>query len=226
MRKNFLRYWASAGALLILMGTTSRAQNDEEFLKADFEAYGKRLIEAAEKEKRLCRGRPHESDPPQPKMSENLGEPPNDWASVRIKYTRSMPNYTVEISGNGDVTWIGRANVHVRGIQRSRISQESVRDLYESFVSAGYFSMGEIYCTNVIPHQTTTTSIEYDGRMKEVINLGTGPDELRYLERKIDEVAGILKWMAVPVPPDPQFQWLLRQRCAEKSIDDQFCKNL
>jgi hypothetical protein len=140
MGKRFLRYWAAAGALLILTPSAANAESDEETRKAAFEAFKGRLVRTAEKETRLCYPQPEDSDPPRPKISDNLGEPPKDWSSVRIA--------------------------------------------------------------------------------------GTGPDELRYLEAKIDEVAGTLKWIAVPDPPDPQFQWLLRRRCAEKSIDEQFCKGL
>jgi hypothetical protein len=233
MRKNFLRYWAGVGALLILTPSAAQTPIDKEMadLKRGIEARN-RLIERAEKESRLCSwGQLKDSDPPRPKISENLGEPPNDWSSVRIRLTRSMclgtcPDYTVEISGTGDVTYDGGAYVRVSGVQRSKISPESVRDLYESFVRAGFFSMPEIYCMRITDLSTTTTSIEYDGRIKEVINHHTGPAELRYLEAKIDDVAGTIKWVPVPVPPDPQWQPLLRQRCEEKSIDEQFCKNL
>jgi hypothetical protein len=230
MSKSLLRYGAGVGALLILAASLAHAKSDEETVKAFFEASSNRAIEAAEKESRLCNwGRL--KDPPRPNISENLGEPPNDWSSVRIRLTRSMcfgtcPDYTVEISGSGDVTYIGGAYVRVSGVQRSKISPESVRDLYESFVRAGFFSMAEICCMRVTDLSTTTTSIEYDGRTKEVINHHTGPAELRYLEAKIDDVAGTIKWVPVPVPPDPQWQPLLRQRCEEESIDEQFCKNL
>jgi hypothetical protein len=217
--------------LLVLTTSTSHAQSDEEILNAALNASRERDIRAAEKEIRLCRPHPEDSDPPRPNTSGNLGEPPNDWSSLRIRLYRSMcfgtcPSYTVEISGNGDVTYVGGPHVRVAGVQRSKISQESVRDLYESFVRVGYFSMREIYCMRVTDLSTSTTSIEYDGRMKEVINYNTGPDELRYLEQKIDDVAGTLKWVPVPVPSNPQLQPLLRQRCAEKSIDEQFCKGL
>jgi hypothetical protein len=231
MRKSFLRYWAGVGALLTLTATTSRAQNDEEILKAEFEASRKSAIEASEKEIRLCWGQPKDSDPPQPKISENPGEPPNDWSSVRIRLSRSgcfgsCPNYTVEITGNGDVTYVGWAFVRVPGVQRSKISPESVRDLYESFVRFGYFSMPEVYCMKISDRSSFTTSIEYDGRIKEVINHGAGPGGLTELEHQIDDVAGTLKWVPVPIEPNPQFQQLLRERCDEKSIDQQFCKNL
>jgi hypothetical protein len=116
----------TAGALvavitgLILTASGSSSQSDEEILKADLEASRKRAIEASEKTARLCWGLSKE-DSPQPKISENLGEPPNDWSSLRIRLSRSMcfghcPDYTVEITGNGDVIYVGRAYTHISGI--------------------------------------------------------------------------------------------------------------
>jgi hypothetical protein len=85
--------------------------------------------------------------------------------------------------------------------------------------------MREVYCLKVTDLSSSTISIEYDGRIKEVINEGTAPGGFTELGHQIDDLTGTLKWVPVPILPDPQFQYLLRKRCEEKVIDQQFCKN-
>lgn len=130
--------------------------------------------------------------------------PVKDWASLRIRLERDVclgrcPSYTVEIAGDGSVTYDGRACVAVRGEQRARISADAVRGLVAKFRDLDFFTLRDRYASEVTDHPTTTTAITYDGRTKSVVDyvgLEAGmPRAVTGLEDAVDAAAGTKRWI-------------------------------
>lgn len=127
-----------------------------------------------------------------------------DWSSLHITLTRGMclgrcPAYSVEIDGDGTVTYQGDDYVLVKGKQLAHISAQAVRDLFELFRAADYFSSLDSYTAPVTDFPSFSTSIEFDGHKKSVtdyVGRAVGmPKELIALEDAIDKTAGTDRWI-------------------------------
>jgi ankyrin repeat protein len=127
-----------------------------------------------------------------------------DWNSLRIRLTRTgcygfCPEYSVEIRGTGEVLFDGKQNVLMLGHHRGRISAAALGGLLAAFRSADYFSLKDEYVAMVTDNSTTTTSIEFDGHkksLKDYVGFAAGmPEIVTELENKIDQLAGVDKWI-------------------------------
>jgi len=105
------------------------------------------------------------------------------------------PIYTVSLYGDGRVEYEGYEFVGVTGVQTSTVSPEAVKNLVFEFYKADYFSMKDHYPADVTDQPAVTTSLFVKGQYKQVRNGCSGPLELRYLENRIDEVAGTSVWV-------------------------------
>jgi len=143
--------------------------------------------------------------------------PPEEWAktktpfpeikdlsTLRISLTRtscfgSCPAYSVEVLGNGDVTYRGERNVLITGEHRARISRQEVVRLLDVYRDADYFSLKDQYSQLVTDVPSYTTSIEFDRHKKSVgdhVGAGAGmPDAVTELEDQIDALLGTEKWL-------------------------------
>jgi hypothetical protein len=127
-----------------------------------------------------------------------------DWNSLRIKLQRTVcygtcPAYSIEIRGDGSVTYIGGSFTLITGKHHEQIPVSTVVSLVDKFRAADYFSLKDRYHWNVTDNPTYTTSIEFDGIKKEVIDyvgLEDGmPEVVEMLENSIDDAVGIEKWL-------------------------------
>jgi hypothetical protein len=127
-----------------------------------------------------------------------------DWNSLRIKLQRTVcfgtcPAYSIEIRGDGSVTYIGGSFTLITGTHHEQIPRNVVADLLNQFRAADYFSLKDRYHWNVTDNPTYTTSIEFDGHKKEVVDyvgLEDGmPEVVEMLENSIDDAVGIEKWL-------------------------------
>jgi hypothetical protein len=127
-----------------------------------------------------------------------------DWNSLHITLDRtgclgSCPSYSVEIRGDGSVTFNGRDFVRMKGVQQETISKQAVADLLDEFRRADYFSLKDRYETSVTDIATYTTSIAFDGHKKQVVDymgLRSGmPEAVVMVERSIDEAANSDQWV-------------------------------
>lgn len=107
----------------------------------------------------------------------------------------ACPAYSLEIAGDGTVTYQGRQFVRVIGKATAKISPEAVQQLAAEFERIHYFDLQNIYTARITDLPTTTTSIRIGGRFKKVVDHYGAPDELEKLEDRIDEVAGSDRWI-------------------------------
>jgi hypothetical protein len=108
------------------------------------------------------------------------------------------PIYSAQISADGTVVYNGVENVKIKGRKRFKIPKAKVQELVKAFESINYFSLKDKYETDengmrIADLPTVTTSISLKGKTKKVIHNYGAPKELRELENKIDEAAGMKK---------------------------------
>jgi hypothetical protein len=123
-----------------------------------------------------------------------------DWNSVKITLERASPfatDYTVTVLGDGTVLFKGSAATVVSGRHRGTVPPSNVAELVKLFEQTDYFCLRDEY---VVPTDAErhTTSIEIDGRRKQVVNaagleLGM-PLAVERLEDAIDRLAGSERW--------------------------------
>jgi len=125
------------------------------------------------------------------------------------------PEYTVTISGTGQVVYEGLRNVRVVGRQEDTIDREKVVALLQGFYSAWFFDLRPEYVMNrsveVDPdgtvHLREGSVADLPGAIvtfgagpfsKRVVDYFGAPTALRELEAAIDETAGTDRWVAPP----------------------------
>jgi ankyrin repeat protein len=127
-----------------------------------------------------------------------------DWTSLRMALSRTScfgtcPSYSVEVRGDGGVTYRGNAFVLITGEHHSRISRKQVEQLFARFRRADFFSLKDQYRAGSTDNPTKTSSIEFDGLKKQVTDyVGSYegmPDIVDELENVFDELSGTDKWI-------------------------------
>lgn len=126
-----------------------------------------------------------------------------DWKTLKIAISRkgcfgTCPQYSVEVHGDGTVLYDGEYYVAFQGRHRGLVPRENVIELVELFQQADYYSLRDEYSATVTDNPTKITSIEIDGRQKQVIDyvgLEVGmPIAVTELEDAIDRLSGSLRW--------------------------------
>ena len=130
--------------------------------------------------------------------------PAQQSGPVAITLTRGAcfgfcPVYTVSITGDGQVTYVGRNFVNVTGEQHATISPEAVQQLLRRFDDVGFSSLNDEYRAHVTDLPTYVVVLERNGVRKSVTDYGglsAGmPEAVRALQTEIDRVAGTSRWV-------------------------------
>lgn len=128
---------------------------------------------------------------------------PNDQP-VTITLTRTLcfgfcPDYTVTITGDGQVTYVGRHFVNVTGQQQATIPRADVERLLARFDAIGFERLRDEYRAEVTDLPTYTVTLTRNGRTKRVADYMGGavgmPESVRDLQEEIDRVAGTARWV-------------------------------
>lgn len=133
---------------------------------------------------------------------------PND---VVIKLERTScfgecPVYSVTIDGRGNVVYDGTRFVRVEGRQTARILISRVAAILETVDHIGFFDLRDQYRvirnpdgteTTVTDLPTTFVTITREGRSKRVEDYIGAPEELKQLERQIDDAARTKRWISL-----------------------------
>lgn len=140
----------------------------------------------------VLREPPPESDcPSKPKVPPF----PADLALVNIDFERSSclgacPAYTLNISGDGSVKYVGIINVPHIGSLSYTIPPAVVRKLTKLFYRKAFFSLCRDYSVSWTDLPGTSTSIEIGGTEWTVEDYGgVGPKQLKSLNASIDRLA-------------------------------------
>jgi hypothetical protein len=117
----------------------------------------------------------------------------------------ACPVYTVRIDGSGAVRFEGRRFVRDSGTFSGTIPKASVDSLVAELVAEGYFGLADRYIAGqpgcgryATDLPTVVTEVHLSGRAKRVEHdhgCADAPEVLGRLERTIDQVAGVAKWV-------------------------------
>jgi Domain of unknown function (DUF6438) len=135
---------------------------------------------------------------------------------VEITLTRGVcygfcPDYTVTVSGDGQVRYEGRRFVDAVGARTATVPREDVERLVRRFDEIGFDNLRDAYRSQVTDLPTYSVAITRNGRTKTVVDYGgTGagmPATVRTLQDEIDRVAQTAQWVlrdGQPVRDRPQ----------------------
>lgn len=142
--------------------------------------------------------------PPEKKPATQAAFPViHDWSSLNIRMQRlgctlPCPSYSVEISGNGSVTFIGGISVAVPGRHQSQISHDALAQLLDRFRGANFLALDDEYRFKAPDLPTTILTLSFDGVNKSVTDYAGEqigmPQAVRDLEDSIDEAARTAVW--------------------------------
>jgi ankyrin repeat protein len=127
----------------------------------------------------------------------------HNWNSLRIYLERTScfgtcPSYSIEVYGDGTVLYNGKYYVAVLGQHRGQVSQQAVLSMLDAFRAADFFSLHDSYREAVTDNPTFTTSIQFDGHSKRVVDyVGRDvgmPTAVTELEDTIDQLADSARW--------------------------------
>ena len=123
-------------------------------------------------------------------------------SSLRIQMERSAcfgtcPVYSLEMQGNGTVTYIGREHVRVSGERTWTVDPDSVRALARDMEKAGFFEMKDAYAGRMTDLPTTYTTLTSGGRTKRIRDYFGAPPELKEIEARIDAVSGARGYVSI-----------------------------
>lgn len=117
----------------------------------------------------------------------------------------TCPVYTVEIDAAGTVTFRGERFVETTGTATDSIGSDAAAALIQELVAGGFFDFAERYT-----HGEPACGLYHTDAPRVIITLRTGgrarriehdygcsdvPPRLRELQERIDEVAGVARWV-------------------------------
>lgn len=130
---------------------------------------------------------------------------PKDWPSVRIGLSRSAcygscPVYSVEIAGDGTVTYEGGPYTVIQGRHQAKVPRAALERLVAQAEAADFFALQPVYEASVTDMPAYTLTLSIDGRQHLVWDyLGREvgmPAAVTALEDEIDRVAGTGRWVS------------------------------
>ena len=117
----------------------------------------------------------------------------------------TCPVYTVHLDGSGALRFEGRRFVTDSGTFSGIISKASVDSLVAELEADGYFGLADHYAAGqpgcgryATDLPTVVTEVHLGGRAKRVEHdhgCAEAPEVLGRLEQRIDQVAGVAKWV-------------------------------
>jgi uncharacterized protein DUF6438/ankyrin repeat protein len=107
----------------------------------------------------------------------------------------SCPGYTVRISADGSVAWLGQGSVHQQGRASAQIAAANAKALVEQFRSVEFWSLCEGYSQGITDLPTYETVVYIGGNAKRVSDYAdSAPDFLRKLDLQLDTLADTHRW--------------------------------
>jgi Domain of unknown function (DUF6438) len=133
-----------------------------------------------------------------------------DWSSLRIRLERfpcfmGCSQYTIEIAGDGTLTYEGKYGVAVRGQRTGHVGPKIVADLVDRFRKVDFFWLHDTYTGEIQDLASTKLTIAFDGHAKTVedyVGQDAGmPPEITVIEREIDRLTNSKRWVGdIPGP--------------------------
>jgi hypothetical protein len=107
------------------------------------------------------------------------------------------PTYTLILRADGSVSYLGQANVELKGERTGRIDPALFDQLARLAADIGFFSLEDFYACAVTDHPTTFVSLLRNGERKTIKHYApeiSGPPRLRWFEDLIRAVVDRVEW--------------------------------
>ncbi len=104
------------------------------------------------------------------------------------------PVYIIEIYENGIIKLNGIKNLDKIGFYTKSITQQEVESLRKEFLNANFFDFMDEYTSKKTDLPTTYISFEHEGKFKKIKDYSDAPEELRKLERLIENIVNSEGW--------------------------------
>lgn len=124
------------------------------------------------------------------------------FAQQKISYIKMQrtacfgrcPEYTVEVFKNGKVTYFGKKNAKMQGMNTASTSAEGIARLFREIARYKLLSLNGNYKNKItdIPHLNLTFTI--NGKNKAILNAEGGPAYLAAIGLKIDSLVDNIYW--------------------------------
>lgn len=148
-----------------------------------------------------------------PKPAGEAGAPPAPESSAEVESVSlergpcfgTCPVYRVTVDRAGNVRFDGRRFVADTGLTTASVPREAVDNLFAELEASGYFDLADSYrsgdpgCARYATDlPTVITEVRVGGRSKRIEHdrgCADAPAALSALETRIDEVAGVRRWI-------------------------------
>jgi Domain of unknown function (DUF6438) len=131
-----------------------------------------------------------------------------DLKTVVIQFERTVcfgtcPAYTVTVHGDGNVQYVGKDHVKVKGAKEETIDAAIIKNLMSEFARAKFLSLPEDYteekckCRRCTDMPSAITEISVRGtkhRVNHYYGCGCAPKALFDLESAIDKAVRVEQW--------------------------------
>jgi hypothetical protein len=171
-------------------------------------------------------GPPDTQLPPGP----HVPMPQGDLQSIVIRLERSgcfgtCPDYSVEITGKGAVSYDGLGNVLVRGKHHYTVGTDVVQRLADQVRRAEFWSLRDDYSSQITDQSTYKLTVTIGGLTKAVtdyVGADVGmPQSVTQLEDAVDTAAGTQRWVDGNDQTLPSLRregWRFRSRDAGETL--------
>lgn len=125
---------------------------------------------------------------------------PAERIEIRLERTAcfgTCPVYSVTLRDDGTVLYVGGSHTRVSGSHTWTIDPAAVRALARDMQREGYFELQDAYQGMMTDHPTTYTTLTIGTRSKRIKDYVSGPKKLKEMQERIDEVAGVKKYVFI-----------------------------
>ena len=111
------------------------------------------------------------------------------------------PSYLLELTEDGWLTYRGRKDVAVEGLQNSQLSPADVEQVKALFEHAGFYELeGNFECMESTNAPTVTVGYHLNGRHKTLVHFHgctstPGVEKLTGLEDELDRLFNTVRWV-------------------------------
>lgn len=126
-------------------------------------------------------------------------EAPAPYADSKIEMTKTAcfgacPDYDISIDGNGIALFEGRQHAPRKGSYQLNIGQEKAKTIFDAFQNANFWAFEDEYTSNISDLPTTFLTFSHDGKSKKIKDYYGSPDELKALEKMLEELVDEDGW--------------------------------
>jgi len=126
--------------------------------------------------------------------NKNQSHEKSRFENSRISMTKGAcyghcPVYSIIINGNGKVEFEGRKNIKKVGKFEKELTEKEISKIFNEFECANFFDFHSEYTADITDLPTTYLTFEHRGFKKEVMDYYDAPEELKKLEKLVEDVA-------------------------------------